>query len=252
MTVVNWARGLSVETKDPRRMLSNELKLLYEFSNFVMEETFDTFINHVLLHDVVYLFRRQSNGELVGFSCWRHVNLSGENIKIIIQGKLRILSSYRRIGLHVWATLWYWFTLQSQYPFHRIWFTAFVSLFNYVSLRKSISDVYIMNLQQKGRGDLPCIQQFIDTRIEKDCYEVDPDNPCLINVKIKIPPSTLQEFPDSFYKLPEAEEYIRVNPKYADGYDLSISYPFSWRNVIGLLFRAIEQTYWKPFVSRWL
>jgi len=231
-------------------MPPEKIKTLYEFSNSVMEENFETFINHVLLHDVVYLFRRQSDGALVGFSCWRHVDWSsqhGGHIKIIVQGKLRILSSYRRIGLHVWATLWYWFALQWRFPFQRIWLTAFASLFNYVSMRKSISEYYLMNGKYNGAPtqDLHSIQEFVNERIRKDLYEVNEEDPCRINVKIKIPEATVNEFPKSFFEMPEAQEYIRANPKFADGYDLCISYPFSLRNVLGLLLRAIEQTYWR-------
>lgn len=248
MAEVAWAKGLRVATVDPRSLSADQLRQLHNFSRSVLEEPFESFERSALWHDVVYIFKRQADGEVIGISFWRHTDLKvrdGDTIKVIVQGKLRILAQYRRLGLHVWANLWYWYSLQRRFPWKRIWLISIASLFNYVSMRKSISDFHLIggDYSRGRKEDLQALHVYLKELVAMDKFEFDPENPCRINVHIKIDEKTLKEFPSSFYNMPEALEYTKVNPKFADGYDLSYAFMYSMRNVLGMLWRGVVQTY---------
>ncbi|MBS0537006.1 MAG: hypothetical protein JSR72_23350 [Proteobacteria bacterium] len=56
---------------------------------------------------------------------------------------------------------------------------------------------------------------------------------------------TVSEFPPSFYASPEAQEYIQANPHWQQGFDLPYYYPFSFVNVVGMLWRVLQQNYFQ-------
>jgi len=252
---VRWTVGLTVETADPRALAEPLLRELHAFSDSLMKEAYGPFSVHVANHDTVYIFRRQLDASLVGFSFWRHKRLclpplssttTTKEIIAIQQGKLRILGNYRRLSIHVWATLWYWLRVQWANPTRRLWFISIASLFNYVSMRRSVGEFYLMDGKYDGEpSDLLILQELLDEMIREDNFDVDPQEPARINVKIRIPKSTLAEFPPSFYELSESKDYIKANPNYEDGYDLAYAYPFTFRNVLGMFIRALEQTYFR-------
>jgi hypothetical protein len=214
-----WACGLKVSAGNPTKLTAAELREIHTFSISVLDEPFESFRLSALWHDIIYVFKESESNRMVGISFWRHESIELPNgmgrIKVIVQGKLRILASYRRLSLHVWATLWYWFQLQIQYPWERIWFISIASLFNYVSMRKSVSKYYVMDGNYAGNVDLEALHRYTKIMIAHDNFEFDVGSSCRVNVFIKIDKKTLSEFPKSFYEMPESQDYIKANPRYS-------------------------------------
>jgi hypothetical protein len=246
-TMVNLFSGdVEVEARDCSTLTEDELQVFYHFSNDLMTEAFESFERHVKLHELVYVFFQSSsspsvsatsspsssssssslvqhNRKMVGFSFWRWKPTSNLRVKAIVQGKLRILKDQRRKSLHVRAGILYYFRKQWQDPFATFYFVSIASIFNFVSMRRGVSQYGILNRTQqqslsKVESRFLPLYEILDDLIEEDKFEKDP-NTGAIDVHIIIRKEVLEEYPESFYRLPEALEYIEVNPKYREGYD---------------------------------
>lgn len=55
----------------------------------------------------------------------------------------------------------------------------------------------------------------------------------------------MNEFPPSYYLLPEAQEYISVNPKFKEAHDIAYAFPFTFLNVLYILWRIVDQAWWR-------
>jgi len=118
------------------------------------------------------------------------------------------------------------------------------SLFNYVSMRRAISNFWIFNNKCKEKikntREFDLLAQILETQCIQDQFCWDRENgPILVNVFI--PESTIKEYPPEYFEMPEAKEYIDANPKYKEGYDLAYTFPFDFINVMGLTWRIIKQ-----------
>jgi len=80
-------------------------------------------------------------------------------------------------------------------------------------------------------NELKDIYPLLETAIKEDDFELDP-NTNAINVHIIIRPEVFAEYPSSYFTLPEADEYIKFNPKYKEGYDLAYAFKFNFMNVL--------------------
>jgi len=230
----------------------DESQRIYEFCNSLMAESFESFHCHVSLHDVVYLFRKKDTNELVGVSYWRNRTTQNPHIKVILQGKLRIHKDYRRLGLHNRAGLYYYIRCQIRAPFTRFYFMSIASIFNFVSMRKTVGEYYILN------GDhppsTPCsvflLYPILQAMMKEDSFEFDEETKAIF-VHVTIREEVMNEFPASYYLLPEAQEYIRVNPKFKEAHDIAYAYPFTFWNVMYILWRVVDQAWWRQFRT-WL
>eukprot|EP01113_Clastostelium_recurvatum_P049067 TRINITY_DN9035_c0_g1_i2.p1 TRINITY_DN9035_c0_g1~~TRINITY_DN9035_c0_g1_i2.p1 ORF type:complete len:268 (+),score=26.53 TRINITY_DN9035_c0_g1_i2:1-804(+) len=232
---------------------------IHALANSLIQESYEAFCRHSSLHDVVYLFRDKSrNNRLVGCSYWRTLPTALPRVQAIVQGKLRIEADYRRQGLHVRAGLWYYFRKQLRAPLTMFYFISIASLYNFVSMRRAINTYTIINCATTLPATpanislnplryrpyhLLLLFPLIQSMMQHDKFGVDPSNG-MVDVKIIIREETVQDFPPSYYSLPESVEYIRYNPRYREGYDLTYVYPFSLGNVISLVWRALQQMYW--------
>ena len=80
--------------------------------------------------------------------------------------------------------------------------------------------------------------------VKDDNFEVE-EGTGAINVHVVIQPETFAEYPESYFDLPEAREYIALNPRSREGYDLSSVFPFSLANVVSMAHRCWQQN-WRP------
>lgn len=106
------------------------------------------------------------------------------------------------------------------------------------------------NYKNNRANELFVLDEYLQKLIQMDKFSTHPEFPSRINVNIKIPKSTLEEFPAWFYQTTEAKEYILANPDYEQGYDLAYAYPFNWKNVFGMVHRGVEQTYWRTGILK--
>ena len=153
----------------------------------------------------VYVFK--SKGEIVGVSMWSIFPTKDPRVKVIYQGKLRIAMAFRQRGLHVEAVLRYYFRRQFSDPLTTFWFLSIASVFNYVSARRQVGDVHILNKRYKSeqeRKQIAPIEAVLVSRMEMDNFQFDPENGA-IYVHVYIAPSTFDEFPASYMQLPEAK-----------------------------------------------
>eukprot|EP01125_Pyxidicula_operculata_P006340 TRINITY_DN2201_c0_g1_i2.p1 TRINITY_DN2201_c0_g1~~TRINITY_DN2201_c0_g1_i2.p1 ORF type:complete len:140 (-),score=18.03 TRINITY_DN2201_c0_g1_i2:10-429(-) len=94
----------------------------------------------------------------------------------------------------------------------------------------------------KRRRDLIDLYNVLLTRIGEDRFELEKETG-VVNVFVKIRQEVLDEFPPSYYELPEAKEYLSINPKYKDGYDVTYTYPWTFWNFYSLVKRVLYQTW---------
>eukprot|EP01114_Cavostelium_apophysatum_P018178 TRINITY_DN556_c0_g1_i1.p1 TRINITY_DN556_c0_g1~~TRINITY_DN556_c0_g1_i1.p1 ORF type:complete len:255 (+),score=43.72 TRINITY_DN556_c0_g1_i1:113-877(+) len=232
----------------------DEMDRMYEFSNSLMEEKVETFFNHVRTQDVFYVFRRTVDKEIVGLSGWDTKETSDPYTKVILQGKLRIRKDFRRKGLHVQAQLFYFLRQKMRHPFCSFIFLSVASLFNFVSMKRSTKKYWILkgleHAPPEDVNQLKLTYEILDWVVTSDKFDYEEDG--MINVKVHISKSTLEEYPDSFYELPDAKEYIAVNPKYREGRDLAYAFPFDFQNVCSMTWRLLNQRYpWTNIWSYW-
>lgn len=81
-------QGLSMSVRRCSALTADEQAELYEFSNSLMAETREAFLNHVSLQDLAFIFRTGPEKQLVGISLWRTVDSDHPWVKIIVQGAL--------------------------------------------------------------------------------------------------------------------------------------------------------------------
>jgi len=174
-----------------------------------------------------------SDSKLIGVSFWRTLPTSNKNCQVIYQGKLRIDSKFRRHGIHILAVLKYYFTKQWKSPFTKFYFLSIASLFNFVSMRKQVIEYTVFP------NMLETLVSVLRHCAQQDRFEIEEKTGC-INVHVIIHPQVFSEFPSSYYEMPEAQQYILLNPKYKEGYDLSYAYPFSVVNVCSSVFRLLS------------
>lgn len=80
-------------------------------------------------------------------------------------------------------------------------------------MRKSVSKFCLMDGAYSGNVDLLALHEYTKVMVSHDKFEFDQGSTCRVNVFIKIDEKTLNEFPRSFYEMPESKEYIKANPK---------------------------------------
>lgn len=78
--------------------------------------------------------------------------------------------------------------------------------------------------------------------VKEDNFEIEEDTGA-INVHVMIQQETFDEYPESYFDLPEAREYIALNPRYREGRDLCYAYPYSAGNVLSMLWRYLHQNW---------
>jgi hypothetical protein len=76
--------------------------------------------------------------------------------------------------------------------------------------------------------------------VADDNFEVE-EGTGAINVHVMIQPETFAGYPESYFDMPEAKEYIALNPRYREGYDLCYVFPFSVGNVLSMAWRCWQQ-----------
>eukprot|EP01111_Echinosteliopsis_oligospora_P014316 TRINITY_DN5369_c0_g1_i2.p1 TRINITY_DN5369_c0_g1~~TRINITY_DN5369_c0_g1_i2.p1 ORF type:complete len:209 (-),score=30.16 TRINITY_DN5369_c0_g1_i2:6-632(-) len=196
-------------------------------------------------------FKKKNTKELVGVSYWRTKTTTNTRVRIIAQGKLRIHKDYRRLGLHTQAGFFYYIRSQLRHPLTRFYFLTIASLFNFVSMRKTVGEYYILNKDHTPATarSLAPVYSILDDLIEEDKFTIDPETKA-INVYVTIRESVIAEFPESYFSQNEVQEYIKINPKWRQAHDIAYCYPFSFRNVLYLLFRIIDQSYIRFFKSK--
>jgi len=231
---------------------ASQTQRIYEFCNSLMEESFESFHRHVSLHDVVYLFYKKETRELIGVSYWRHKDTQHPHIKVIIQGKLRIHKDYRRRGLHNRAGLYYYLRCQIRAPFIRFFFVSIASIFNYVSMRKTVGEYYILNdvCSPSTPRNVSFLYPVLHGMMKEDNFKFDEETKA-IYVHVTIREDVMNEFPPSYYQLPEAQEYMQVNPKFKAAHDIAYAYPFTLANVLFILWRIVDQA-WGGEFRLWL
>jgi hypothetical protein len=88
-----------IDSFDARSLTTAQLNEFYQLSNSLMAEALPNFLRHCQLQDRVYVFRDDQQS-LIGFNFWRTMDTSDANVKLMVQGKLRLLAQYRRRALH--------------------------------------------------------------------------------------------------------------------------------------------------------
>ena len=94
--------GVSVEVRRCASLSEDEMRQLYGFSNELMAESADSFLNHMEQYDLAFIFREKSEsstsgakkavGRLVGLSVWRTMDTDNSWVKVIVQGpKINVL-----------------------------------------------------------------------------------------------------------------------------------------------------------------
>lgn len=251
--------GVSVEVRRCASLSEDEMRQLYGFSNELMAESADSFLNHMEQYDLAFIFREKSStsgakkavGRLVGLSVWRTMDTDNSWVKVIVQGKLRIVHEYRRRSLHVVACLLYYAWKQLRHPLTRFFFFSIASVFNYVSMKRSVGRYYVLNNihPPEERAIVAPLYSILDRAVKDDNFEVE-EGTGAINVHVVIQPETFAEYPESYFDLPEAREYIALNPRYREGYDLSYVFPFSLANVVSMARRCWQQNRQPPRSAR--
>jgi len=235
---------LHVERRDTASIKDEELEYIYHFCNSIMQESFEGFVNHARLYDFLFLFKAKKDDQIVGVSLWRCVETGSPWVRVIIQGKLRIRKEYRRRALHVKASLYYYLRCQLRHPLSSFYFLSIATIFNYVSMRKTVSNFWILNHSNNKREGktMKLLYPVLDRLLEEDHFTVDEETKA-INVYVTIRNEVLNEFPESYFSLPEAQEYIKINPKYRQAHDIAYAYPFNFVNILCLLWRILVQSY---------
>jgi hypothetical protein len=85
--------------------------------------------------------------------------------------------------------------------------------------------------------------------VKEDNFEMEEETGA-INVHVMIQPETFAEYPESYFDLPEAREYVALNPRYREGRDLAYAFPFSAANVFSMAWRCWQQNRRSPQASR--
>eukprot|EP01119_Soliformovum_irregulare_P013519 TRINITY_DN3605_c0_g1_i2.p1 TRINITY_DN3605_c0_g1~~TRINITY_DN3605_c0_g1_i2.p1 ORF type:complete len:181 (-),score=24.06 TRINITY_DN3605_c0_g1_i2:310-852(-) len=135
---------LTITTKRVEELTRDECREMFSFAKNLMAEEWERFMDHVSIQEIVYIFRTTKEKELVAFSFWRVKNTPNSRTKVIYQGKLRIAKEYRRRSLHVIAQVMYFFRKQFRDPFSSFYLMSIATLFNFVSMKKSISKYWIL------------------------------------------------------------------------------------------------------------
>jgi hypothetical protein len=173
---------------------------------------------------------------------------------------------------------------QLRHPLTRFFFFSIASVFNYVSMKRSVGRYYVLNNihPPEERAIVAPLYSILERyhshtthplstttltsanrvrvrsrvcgcvrcrAVKDDNFEVE-EGTGAINVHVVIQPETFAEYPESYFDLPEAREYIALNPRYREGYDLSYVFPFSLANVVSMARRCWQQNRRPPRSAR--
>jgi hypothetical protein len=213
------------------------LASLHELANRLLAEDFSHFCVHAETNDVVHIYERVDTGAPVGFQFWRTGAMELPRTRAVIGGKLRIEPAFRRRGLHLRSGLRFYVETQLRHPRTRFYRLSLASMFGFVSITSALADYRLFDPaapDPEGRA----IRGAFERLAAQSHYRLDPVTG-LIHVGIRIPETTIAQYPDSYYQRREAQLYARANPGWRDnGLNVGFWFRFSPTNLVSLI-RAI-------------
>ena len=173
------------------------------------------FAVHANTNDAVHLFRERESGELAGFQFWRSFEGPDPARRLVLGGKLRILPSYRRRGLHLVSALTFFEQVASAHPSVRLHRVSIASLFGFVSIAGALAEHRFV----ADDGTLPDADLWLCDVVAKEAarsgYRFDACSG-LVDVQIRLTPTQLDSYPAEFYERPLARAYRARNPDFRD------------------------------------
>jgi hypothetical protein len=222
-----------------RRFTPALLDSLHAFASSMVSEDAAHFRVHAETNDVVHIYERVDTGAPVGFQFWRTVPMELPGCRALIGGKLRIDPEYRRRALHLRSGLRFYLESQLRHPRTRFYRLSLASMFGFVSITSALADYHLFDpaaTDAEGRAVRAAFQRLAD----QSHYQLDPSTG-LFAVGIRFNAATLAQYPDSYFRRPEALTYARVNPGWRDnGYFMGFWFRFTPANLARLI-RTIAQ-----------
>ena len=224
---------------------------LYELSTNLIKEDYEHWKAHAITNQFLHLIQdKTQDNKTLGFQFWRHQQTQSPRHSLLFGGKIRYHPCIRGLGLNLLSNVEIYHHLMNGYidngnKDHMIYRVGLMNIFGYLSvidcLDKHQYFLYPFNDNQECQTLIkPLLNDFcIENQFETDLETG------LVNVKQQIPEETILSLEASFWSKSIIQEYMNVNPKWNQGWDVFVAWQLNEYNI-----DCMSRKAWTKYNSR--
>lgn len=216
---------------------------LFELSNNVVAEDFDHWMTQCNTNQFVHIIRDFDTNKALGFQFWRLMNTPSYDHKVLFGGKLRYDHSIRKRRLNVISNLIMYDELINHYHCKQktLFRAGNVNIFGFVTMARAIDNYAIYPFKYENNKEnesminkMKTYQKYCSPAIEQFCS----DNHYDLNKESGFVHHTIDfesKLSKEFEQRPETQDYFKINPKWKDGYSVTVAWDIDHTNVDSMM-----------------